>query len=317
MIVISGLEQLTERFERVILTIGNFDGLHIGHQKILRAVAERSKAVKGTAMAMTFDPHPVRVLEPERRLSMLIPFDEKVRLMGLLGIDVVLSMPFTRAFAGMKPDDFVRDVIVGRIGANEVIVGHGYAFGKGKKGTTELLRRRGRKHGFLVRVVRNARFLGDVVSSSRVRDLLIKGRVKEASLLLGRPYMIEGRVVTGAGRGEKVLQVPTANMETPYELAPKEGVYAVKVGIRGRLLEGVANIGRNPTFDSPHLNYEVHLLDFSGSILGEEIRVFFVDRLRDEKRFPDAATLKEHIIRDIARAREIFAQGRYPDPVFS
>jgi riboflavin kinase / FMN adenylyltransferase len=316
MIVIGGLEQISERFDRVILTIGNFDGIHIGHQKILRAVKGRSKAVNGTAMAMTFDPHPVRVLDPERRLTILTPFDEKVRLMGLLGIDVALRVPFTRAFAGMKSDDFIREVIVGRIGAGEVIVGHGYAFGKGKKGTTELLRRRGKKYGFLVKVVRNARLSGDVVSSSRVRDLLIRGMVKEASLLLGRPYMIEGRVVTGAGRGEKVLQVPTANMETPYELAPKEGVYAVRVGLRGRLLEGVANIGRNPTFSSPHLNYEVHLLDFSGSILGEGIRVFFVERLRDEKRFPDAATLKEHIMRDIARARKIFAEGRCPEPVF-
>jgi riboflavin kinase/FMN adenylyltransferase len=229
MILIMGLEQLRERFEHVILTIGNFDGLHIGHQKIFRAVGERSKATGGTAMAMT-----------------------------------------------------------------------------------ELLRRRGRKYGFLVKVVRSAKLFGGVVSSSRVRDLLSRGNVNKVSWLLGRPYMIKGRVVSGTGRGAKVLQVPTANLDTNYEIVPKEGVYVVKVGYRGRLLEGVANIGRNPTFGNSCLCYEVHILNFSEPLLGEEINVHFIDRLRDERRYPDVTALKEHIMQDIAQARDILVKGNYP-----
>ena len=312
MILITGLEQLRERFEHVILTVGNFDGLHIGHQKVFRAVRERSKAMGGTAMAMTFDPHPMRILVPEGGLKTLVPFDEKVRLMGLFGIDVILSVSFTKTFADMRPDDFIRDVIVGGIGAREVIVGHGYYFGKGRKGTTELLRRRGRKHGFLVKVVRSAKLFGGVVSSSRVRDLLSRGNVSKVSWLLGRPYMLKGRVVSGTGRGAKILQVPTANIETNYEIVPKEGVYVVKVGYRGRLMEGVANIGTNPTFGNSNLCYEVHILNFSEPLLGEEINVHFVDRLRDERRFPDVTVLKEHIMQDIAHARDILAKGNYP-----
>ncbi len=312
MILITGLEHLRERFEYIILTIGNFDGLHIGHQKVFRAVRERSKAMGGTAMAMTFDPHPMRILVPEGGLKTLIPFDEKVRLMGLFGIDVVLSISFTETFAAMRPDDFIRDVIVGGIGAREVIVGHGYYFGKGRKGTTELLRRRGRKYGFLVKVVRNAKLFGGVVSSSRVRDLLRRGNVREVSWHLGRPYMIGGRVISGTGRGARILQVPTANLDTNYEIVPKEGVYAVKVGYRGKLMEGVANIGTNPTFGNSNLCYEVHILNFSEPLLGEKINVHFIDRLRDERKFPNVTALKEHITQDIAQARDILAKGNYP-----
>lgn len=312
MVVIRGIEALRKRYGNVILTIGNFDGVHIGHQKIFRVVVERARAVKGTAMAITFDPHPVRVLAPERGLRIMTTFEEKARLMELNGIDVLLCLHFTREFANMKPDDFVKSVIAGKIGAREVIVGHNYAFGKGKKGTTAVLRRWGNKLGISVRVVRSARLFGDTVSSSRIRSLLGRGRVCEASWLLGRPYMVEGEVVKGAGRGGKLLGVPTANIATGNELIPKEGVYAVKVGYEGRIMDGVANIGRNPTFGNMVMSFEVHILNFSGNLLGERIRVHLIDRIRDEKTFPDASALKEQILKDIGRARDILSTKKYP-----
>jgi riboflavin kinase/FMN adenylyltransferase len=312
MLIIKGLENLKEKYSHVVLTIGNFDGVHMGHQKIFRNVVERARAVGGTAMALTFDPHPLKVIAPERGVRILTPFREKARLIEFSGIDLLLCIHFDREVANTKPDDFIKDVIADRIGAKEVIVGHNYSFGKGKKGGTALLRRRAGKYGFAFRVVRHARLYGEVVSSNRIRSLLSRGRVCESSWLLGRPYMIEGRVVKGAGRGGSLLNVPTANIETKYELVPKEGVYAVKVGLEGKILDGVANIGRNPTFGEQPMSYEVHIFDFSGNVLGRELRVYFIDRIRDEKTFPDIRTLHDSIIRDIGRAKEILRTKRFP-----
>jgi len=312
MFIIKGLENLKERYRNVVLTIGNFDGVHIGHQKIFRNVVERAKAIKGTSLAVTFDPHPLKVIAPERGVRLMTSFPEKARLMELFGIEALLCIHFDREFANTKPDDFIRDVIADRIGAKEVIVGHSYVFGKGKKGSTALLRRRSGKCGFTFRVVRNARLYSEVVSSSRIRSLLARGRVCESSWLLGRPYMIEGKVVRGAGRGGSLLHVPTANIETSNELVPKEGVYAVKVGLEGKIFDGAANIGRNPTFGEQRMSYEVHILDFSENILGRELKLYFIDRIRDEKTFPDFKVLHEHILRDIERAKEILRTKKYP-----
>jgi len=312
MVIINGIENLTEKYRHVVLTIGNFDGVHIGHQKIFANVRESAEAAGGTAMAVTFDPHPLKIITPERRVRILTPFAEKARLMEFFGIDVFLSLHFDREFANMTPDDFIRNVIVDRIGAKEVIVGHNYSFGRGKKGGTSLLRRKSRKYGFSFRVIRYARLYGEVASSSRIRSLIARGRVCESSWLLGRPYMIEGMVVKGAGRGGSMLGVPTANIETNNELVPKEGVYAVKACLKERVLDGVINIGRNPTFGEQSVSYEVHLFDVSENILGENLRVNFVDRIRDEKRFRDVKMLHDSIMRDIARAKEILSTKRYP-----
>lgn len=313
MVVIRGPENIREKKKDVVLTIGNFDGVHIGHRKIFRAVVERAKAMNGTSVAITFDPHPVRVLSPESGLRLITPFNEKIRLMEFYAIDIVVCIHFDRDFSNKKADDFIKDIIVDRIGAREVIVGHNYAFGKGKKGTTDILRRRGKKYGFNVMVVRNTRLFGSVVSSSRVRSLLSRGRVCEASWLLGRPYMIEGKVVRGVGRGARMLGTPTANIMPLNELIPKEGVYAVKVVFGGATLDGVANIGRNPTFGGDQMSYEVHIFDFSKDILGKDIRLYFIDRIRDEKTFPDIEALHVSIMGDIERAKNILKTKRYPE----
>jgi riboflavin kinase/FMN adenylyltransferase len=308
--IIRGIENIKGIIKRPVVTIGNFDGVHVGHQKIFRRVIENAQEIEGTSVAITFEPHPIRLISPEKGVKMLTPFEEKARLIGKTGIDLLLCIDFNTEFASLKPDDFIEEVLVKRLGAVHVIVGHKYRFGKGKRGTTELLRRRGKKFGFKVNIVRNARMFNSVVSSSRLRSLLLRGRVCESSSLLGRSYHIEGDVVSGAGRGARVLDTPTANLSTPNELVPKDGVYVVKVKMDNKIYDGVANIGRNPTFGNNELSYETHLFGYTGNLLGKHLRMYFVDRLRDEREFRDAEELKMQIAKDIETAKFILTRHK-------
>lgn len=331
------------RFKNPVVTIGNFDGVHIGHQKIFKQVVDKAGEMNGTPIAITFNPHPVRVLAPERGLKMLNAIGDKRELIARMGIKVLICISFDREFAHTGPDDFIRKILVEKLGAQWVIVGHSYSFGKGKKGTTAMLRARGRKYGFKVNVVRYATVDDDVVSSSRIRSLVLRGRVCEASRMLGRAYHIEGTVIKGAGRGGPLLHTPTANISTPNELIPKEGVYAVRISFGERLeamgygqrtgyekgisplaycpsspacgvYDGVANIGKNPTFENNRMSYEVHIFDFSRNIVGERLRLHFIDRIRDEKKFSGIKELEESIHRDIEKAKDILSKRR--DPLF-
>jgi riboflavin kinase/FMN adenylyltransferase len=308
--VLNDIGEIKKKHRGAVVTIGNFDGMHTGHQKIFTAVSEEARKLGTKSMAVTFEPHPMKVLRPEKNMKTLTPPEEKARLMRHYGMDTVLFILFDRNFASTQADDFIRDVLVERLGAKMVIVGHDYTFGKGKKGTTELLRKRGEKFGFKVRVVRHATLEGNVVSSSRIRSLLGWGRVCEAAAYLGRPYTIEGTVIKGAGRGAKILDTPTANITTPNELVPKPGVYAVKAGLGGKVLDGVASLGTNPTFEGTKPSYEVHLLDWSGNLRGERLRIYFMERLRDSKKFPDADALHAQIEADISRARQILKKSK-------
>ncbi len=305
--IIRGLEALNKSYPNTVLTIGNFDGVHLGHQKIIFEVLKRSEEIKGTSMAVTFEPHPMKVLAPEREIRILTTLEEKAKLIEEMGVNVLLCINFNKEFANLLPDDFIEDVLVKKINAKEIIVGTNYAFGKNKKGTVELLKRRGKKYGFRVKAVSNVRVYGNIVSSSSIRSLLLKGAVYDTSTFLGRAYSIEGSVIKGKGRGKSLLNIPTANITTPLEIAPKEGVYAIRVGFNNCIYEGVANIGKNPTFGNIDVSYEVHLFNFSGDLLGEDIRIFFIDRLRGEKLFPDILSLEKQIRNDIERAREILS----------
>lgn len=310
--ILKGLEAVTERHRGVVLTIGNFDGVHIGHQKIIRAVADEAARLGSPSMAITFDPHPLTVLAPDRSPKLITPPAEKARLLGGYGIGIVLFVNFSREFANLLPDTFIKDILVEKLRVKAVIVGHKYAFGKGKKGTTELLRRRGKKYGFKVKVVRNAKMYGKDVSSSRIRTIINNGRVAKAADLLGRPYIIEGEVIKGAGRGERLLDTPTANISTSSEVIPKDGVYAVRAALKDEgfknIHDGVANIGTNPTFHGTALSFEVHLFGFTGDLLGRTIRVWFIERLREERTYPSAEALHEQIVKDIAGAKESLAR---------
>lgn len=308
--IVVGLEAIKNPYPGTVLTIGNYDGVHVGHQKILSAVVRRAEETNGTSMVMTFEPHPAKVIAPERDIKLLTTTEEKARLIEAMGIRVLLLVNFNREFASMLPDDFIENVLVNTLDVKEVIVGDNYTFGKHKKGTIELLRKRGKEYGFRVQAIDNVIVDHTTVSSSAVRSLLQRGAVFEASRYLGRCYSIEGKVIKGKGRGQKLLNIPTANIETPVEITPKEGVYAVRVTVRGTLYDGVANIGKNPTFGNETVSYEVHLFSFSGNLLGEQIRIEFIDRIRGERRFPNAASLEKQIRADIEYARQLLKRTR-------
>jgi riboflavin kinase/FMN adenylyltransferase len=295
-----------------VVTIGNFDGVHIGHRKIFAAVAAKAKELGGVAIAITFDPHPMKVLFPERGVKLITTFEDRAALMFQAGIEKIIAIPFSREFAHTEADAFIEDVLAGALHAEWIIVGHNYAFGKGKKGTPDLLRQYGRRFGFGVSVVRYALIASEIVSSSRVRTAIHAGRVHEAGRMLGRAYHIDGTVIRGAGRGERLLHTPTANIATMNENTPKDGVYAVRVSIGVELFDGVMNIGDNPTFQNTARSCEVHIFGLSRDLLGRRLRVHFIDRVREERKFSGPAELLLYINRDIIRAKTILAADTTP-----
>jgi riboflavin kinase/FMN adenylyltransferase len=316
---IKRLEDIKEPPKNTIITIGNFDGVHLGHQKIIREVVLSAKRHKGTSVVMTFDPHPVKFFHPERDFHLLTLCDEKAKIIEKLGVDILLCVRFDRNFASLMPENFIKDILVDKLQTKEIIIGPDYRFGKGKKGDIELLKKEGKKYGFGVKIIKPVKMKGEVISSTKLRNLIKKGDVKKAGLFLGRPYTIEGTVVKGTGRGSRLLGFPTANILSGAELIPKEGVYAVKVSLeevfsekKGRdiLLDGVMNIGTNPTFGNNTITLEVHILDFHEDILNRLIKVYFIERLRNEKRFPSLEGLKRAIEKDIEKAREILKKDR-------
>jgi riboflavin kinase/FMN adenylyltransferase len=292
-------------FSRTVVTIGNFDGVHLGHRAILDRVRQRARELGGQAVAVTFNPHPVKVLRPEVNLPLLTTQDQKLKLLADAGLDAVVVLPFSLKFAALPAREFVRQYFCERLRAREMVVGHDYCFGRGREGNIDLLREMGAIYGFTVQVVWAVKVECAVVSSSLIRAMLKLGKVMEAGRLLGRPYGVAGRVVQGKGRGAKLLGVPTANILTANELLPASGIYAVWVSRGEAILPGVANIGTCPTFDNTELSLEVHLLDFSGDLYGESLEVQFIARLREEKRFPSLEGLAAQIHADIAVARQV------------
>lgn len=303
--IIRSHKNIEERFVNPVLTLGNFDGVHLGHQAIFDKVVSRAREIGGSGIAFTFEPHPLKVIAPERSPRLLNTFHGKMKLLEASGIDIVICAQFTRAFADQNPDDFARTVLHETIGVREVYVGYDYAFGKGREGSIESLKRMGRLYGFEVGVIDAIRVNDVVVSSSVIRDYLSSGTVGEAAVLLGRYYSIEGEVVHGAQRG-KGLGFPTANLRTVNELIPGIGVYAVRVLIDGRSHRGVASIGVRPTFDSGPVSIEVYLLDFHGDLYGKQMEVAFIKRLRGEEKFPDAEALVRQIRKDVQDAELVF-----------
>jgi riboflavin kinase/FMN adenylyltransferase len=258
-------------------------------------------------VAVTFNPHPVKVLRPEVNLPLLTTQEQKLKLLADAGLDAVVVLSFTREFAALPAREFVRQYFCERLRAREVVVGHDYCFGRSREGNIELLREMGVAHGFTVQVVWAVEVQSAVVSSSLIRAMLRLGKVREAGRLLGRLYGVAGQVVQGKGRGAKLLGVPTANILTPNELLPASGIYAVWVRRGDAILPGVANIGTCPTFDNQDLTLEVHLLEFSGELYSESLEVRFVARLREEQRFPSLEALATQIHADIAAARQLLA----------
>ncbi len=305
--IIRGIKSLSEQLPDPVLTLGNFDGVHLGHQAIFEKVIERARATGGTSVAFTFEPHPLKVLTPERSPRLLNTFHGKMRLLELAGLDVVICAKFTRSFADQNPEDFAREVLAKTIGVREVYVGYDYAFGKGREGSIDSLKRMGKTYGFEVGVIEPVRIDDIVVSSSVLRDLISNGKIEEASKLLGRPYAIEGEVVHGANRG-RTIGFPTANLHTANEVLPAFGVYAVHAYIGGRRFQGVASIGIRPTFDAGPVSIEVYLFGFEGELYGRQMELQFVKRLRGEEKFPDVDSLVRQIRKDVEQARQVLAR---------
>lgn len=302
--VFRSIEEINEKLPRAVVTIGNFDGVHLGHREIFRRLKRAAAELGGVSVVITFEPHPLKVLPVGKRLRLINTYAEKETLIEASGVDYLVTIPFTPEFAAISADEFVRDMLVERIGVVKVIIGYDYAFGRNREGNAEFLRRLGQELGFEVQVLEP---IGDgmtVYSSSNVRRLIESGNVKDVVSLLGRHFSLGGAVVHGFHRG-KGLGFPTANLKTDKELIPRFGVYAVKVKIGDTVYDGACNIGDNPTFQDGGTSIEVFIFDYDGDLYGREVRLYFVERIRDEEKFADVETLQKAIARDVARCREI------------
>jgi riboflavin kinase/FMN adenylyltransferase len=290
------------------VTIGNFDGVHRGHRELLRRTVEYAASAGIPSVAVTFSPHPVRHFSPDSRFYEITTPEERAALIAETGIEFLLVEPFNEAIGSMTPEAFARDFLVGRLHTRHLVVGYDFNFGAGRAGSPSTLVGLGRGLGFTVDVVPALYRGGAIVSSSRIRELLLGGRVREAEDLLCRPYRLSGTVVTGAQRGHK-LGFPTANVRFRQELAPLPGVYLVEAEVDGKRARGVANIGFNPTFGDNSLGLEVHLLgDPPGDLYGKEMAVDFHDRLRDERKFESVDALVRQIAEDVRQARQAAAR---------
>jgi riboflavin kinase/FMN adenylyltransferase len=309
MILIENIDDISEPYRNAAVTIGNFDGVHIGHQALFHQVIEKADDMHGVSVAITFEPHPLRVLTENSHPPLITLYEQKVELIERAGLDVLICIPFTREFAAISARSFVKDLLIDRVGMKAVVVGKDYTFGRNREGNLDLLRRLGEELGFRVFVldwIKGANSLEARSSSTRIRDLVHKGDMEAARKLLGRHYQIRGTVETGRNRGGKLLGFPTANIKLYDELCPKSGVYAVVVECEdGERFKGVANIGYSPTFEDNIFTVEVHILDFDRNIYGQKIRVNFIRRVRDEKKFSGLSELSSQIKRDVEKARKI------------
>jgi riboflavin kinase/FMN adenylyltransferase len=305
--IIRKAKDFKRSFKNPVLTIGNFDGVHLGHQRIFRLVKEKAREIGGESVVYTFEPHPAAVLAPQLKPLLITSSEEKLRLIEDQGIDVTICANFSEDFARQTPEDFVKEILYDQIKIRQLFVGHDYTYGKDRRGNIALLKELGRKLGFNVEVVEAVRVGGMVVSSTLVRQLIQKGELREAAKLLGRNYLLLGQVIHGHGRGGKKLGFPTANIKPDGALFPKPGIYAVFAIYEGARYKGVANLGWNPTFHDRTFSIEVHILSFHQDIHGQRLQVEFVERLRDEVAFGSPEELITQIKRDIVQAKKLLS----------
>ena len=303
--VISNLQELGHSVAPSVVTIGNFDGVHLAHQTLLRRVVEAARPEGLRATAITFEPHPIKLLSPDHAPKLLTPLGRKIELIEKTGIDLLVVLPFTRELARQSPLEFVRRVLVHPLHATSVHVGPNFRFGYRQSGDTEILEELGHQEGFRVEVVPLLFMRGDRVSSTRVRELLAEGQVHKANRLLGRPFSSRGPIVAGMGVGRKHT-VPTLNLAPIEEQLPKVGVYVTHALLGGIRYNSVTNVGFKPTFGDHRLTVETFLLDFSGQIDETEMEIEFLYRLRDEMKFQNPAILKVQIQEDARRALKFF-----------
>lgn len=294
----------------VVLTIGNFDGVHIGHQAILSHVVERARELGATSSVMTLDPHPLKLLRPTQAPTLLTTLEQRLQLFERTGVDAALVVPFTHRLARMDAADFVLEVLVGRLAIREVYIGSNFHFGADRGGNVDLLQRMGRELGFVAAAAPTVRWRDEVVSSTRVRRAVGEGRVADAGGMLGRAVYVDGTVLEGKRLGRK-LGFPTLNLDVENELRPAAGVYVTASHIPsfGRTFSSVTNIGVRPTvYESSITTVETHVLDFTADVYREPVRLFFLERLREERAFGSPVELMAQIRRDVDSARRFFAE---------
>jgi riboflavin kinase/FMN adenylyltransferase len=306
--IIEGLESFLPGLSYPVLTIGNFDGVHLGHKRILSRTSEIARGNGGTAISMTFWPHPAQFFAPGKRLQYLTDNSTKCALMEQAGIEIALIVPFDREFSLIEAKDFVRKVIAETIQARELVVGFNFSFGRGKTGDSQFLDKEGKQLGFLTHVIGPFEVEGEVISSTKIRSLLREGDVEGAAKQLGREYGIKGKVVRGANRGAGI-GFPTANLRPGDLLVPAKGVYVARGGIDGVIYPGVVNVGVNPTFGENTLAVELHLFDFKQDLYEKEIEVRFCRRIRPEQKFSSVDDLVAQIRRDVQEAKAHFQKA--------
>jgi len=307
---IEGTDNISSPLQRAVLTIGNFDGVHLGHQRLFNRVVETAQEINGTATAMTFEPHPMKVLKPEGCPFPLITlYEQKLELLSQVGLDYLIVVPFNLKFSQISARKFVQDILVNRIGVKSVVIGNDYSFGKKREGNIQLLHEYGNEFGFSVQVVpweAVDNITQTRISSTAIRTAVASGDLILAKQMLGRYYQVRGTVQHGKNRGASQVGFPTANLKLHDELKPLSGVYAVRVLFDHKLYDAVANIGCSPTFGDQEYSLEIHLLDFSGNLYDQKIRVNFIERLRGEIKFESINALTVQIKQDIQNAKQVF-----------
>lgn len=303
--IVRNLAELKSLPEKSVVTIGNFDGVHLAHQKLLRGVVDAARALGAASVAVTFEPHPIKLLAPEHAPKLLTPIERKTPLIEATGIDRLVILPFTRELARLSPVEFVRNILVGGLRVVSVHVGPGFRFGYRQSGDVEVLGELARLEKFQLNPIPTLTVRGERVSSTRIRELLSIGRVNLAARLLGRPFSLCGPIVAGLGVGRKHT-VPTLNLAPVEEQTPRVGVYVTRTRLGGIPQDSVTNVGHKPTFGGHSLTVETYLLDYSAEILEADMEIEFLFRLRDEMKFQNPAILKIQIQEDARRARKFF-----------
>jgi riboflavin kinase/FMN adenylyltransferase len=301
------LDEVPTDYGPTLVSVGNFDGVHRAHQRVLSNIVERARAQGGKSMAVTFEPHPIRILRPDSGLKLIAPSYEKIRLLAGTGIDAVVLLPFTRDLSLMSPHQFAHDILKQALHAREVHEGYNFHFGHQAEGNVEMLVKFGRDMGFKVECYPEMRLRREPVSSSHIRKLIAQGNVSRARHLLSRPFNILSTAGRGRGYGSKYT-VPTINLSRYEELVPKNGVYVTRTRVGQECFDSVTNVGNRPTFGADSFAIETHLLNFHPveQTAETEVEIHFFDRVRDEKKFESVEALREQIGKDVTKAQRYF-----------
>ena len=305
--VIRGLNRLRPKFKKRVLTIGIFDGVHLGHQRIIKQVIRQAKNINGQSLVLTFDPHPVKIFAKMNAIPLITSLEHRIELLRYLGADVCLLLDFNKEFSRMPAKKFIKDILVDTLKVDYLIIGKGFGFGKNKKGTFSLLQEASKRYGFKVRRINLIKKDGQRISSSSIRRLIQSGKINEANKFLGRYFSVYGKVREGKARG-RLLGYPTANIEPEQEALPLAGVYAALVRLDNQTLPGILNIGNRPTFRAKKglaNTIEVHIFNFHKHIYGRKLEISFIQRIRSEKKFASHQALLARIKQDEVIAKEM------------